>query len=180
MALLRSMSRRAAAAGALVALLAAGLPAASAQTAWRPERPITIIVPYSPGGGTDALGRFVAKELSRRWGSAVNVENYPGADGLIGTRRAIEARPDGYTFLVQLPSLLLNRHLPGFKGADPVTQLMPVSAFAVLSGVYVANTAIPGRTLGEVIQHCRTAATPWWYPWIILRCPKRSTPCRLS
>jgi tripartite-type tricarboxylate transporter receptor subunit TctC len=134
--------------------------AVQAQPAWKPERPVTFIVPYSPGGGTDALARFVAKELQRRWNQTVNVENYPGADGLIGTRRAIDARPDGYTFLVQLPSLVLNRHLPGFKGVDPVTQLMPVSAFAVLSGIYVVNAAIPGKTLSEVLQHCRTAATP--------------------
>jgi tripartite-type tricarboxylate transporter receptor subunit TctC len=160
MSLFRMPRRAVAAWGALASLLAVVSPGALAQQAWKPDRPITVIVPYSPGGGTDALARFVAKDLQRRWGQPVNIENYPGADGLIGTRRAIEARPDGYTFLVQLPSLLLNRHLPGFKGADPVSQLIPVSAFAVLSGVYVANVAIPGNTLGEVIQHCRAAPTP--------------------
>jgi tripartite-type tricarboxylate transporter receptor subunit TctC len=90
----------------------------------------------------------------------VNVENTPGADGLIGTRRVIDAKPDGYTFLVQLPSLLLNRHLPGFKGTDPATQLMPVSAYSVLSGVYVTHASIPGKTLGEVVQYCKSAAKP--------------------
>jgi tripartite-type tricarboxylate transporter receptor subunit TctC len=160
MALLRSRRAFAAACAAFASLAASTSPVAHAQPTWKPDRPVTFIVPYSPGGGTDALARFVAKDLQRRWGQTVNVENYPGADGLIGTRRAIEAKPDGYTFLVQLPSLLLNRHLPGFKGTDPITQLMPVSAFAVLSGVYVVNVAIPGNTLGEVIAHCRTAATP--------------------
>ena len=90
----------------------------------------------------------------------VNVENNPGADGLIGTRRVIDAKPDGPTFLVQLPSLLLIRHLPNFKGTDPTTQLMPVSAFSVLSGVYVANTAVPGNTLGELIRNCNAAPKP--------------------
>jgi tripartite-type tricarboxylate transporter receptor subunit TctC len=152
---------------ALVALAAAAaLGAAStshAQGVWKPDRPVTVIVPYSPGGGTDALARHVSKELSRIWGQPVNVENSPGADGLIGSRRVIEARPDGYTLLVQLPSLTLNRHLPGFKGTDPATQLVPISIFATLSGVVVVNSAIPGRTLAEVVAHCRTATPPCSY-----------------
>jgi tripartite-type tricarboxylate transporter receptor subunit TctC len=90
----------------------------------------------------------------------VNVENHPGADGLIGSRRAIEAKPDGHTLLVQLPSLLLNRHTPGFKGADPATQVLPVSAFAVLSGVVVAHVGIPANTMGELMNYCKTAAKP--------------------
>lgn len=135
---------------------------AQAQTAadWRPQRPVTLIVPYSPGGGTDALARFLARELSRTWEVAVNVENHPGADGLIGSRRAVEAKPDGHTLLVQLPSLLLNRHTPGFKGVDPATQLLPVSAFAVLSGVVVAHTGIPANTMGELMTYCKAAAKP--------------------
>ncbi len=134
--------------------------AAHAQTAWKPDRPVTLVVPYSPGGGTDVMARQVAKVLTRRWNQAVNVENTPGADGLIGTRRVIDAKPDGYTFLVQLPSLVLNRHLPGFKGVDPVTQLLPVSAYSVLSGVYVTHASIPGKTLSEVVQYCKTAPKP--------------------
>ena len=135
--------RRCAVAVALA--LAAGGAAAQAGTqaapaaGWKPERPVTLVVPYSPGGGTDVMARQVAKELSRRWGQAVNVENTPGADGLLGTRRVIESKPDGYTYLVQLPSLVLNKHLPGFKGADPTTQLIPVVAYSVLAGVYVVT-----------------------------------------
>jgi tripartite-type tricarboxylate transporter receptor subunit TctC len=156
--------RRCAVAVALA--LAAGGAAAQAGTqaapaaGWKPERPVTLVVPYSPGGGTDVMARQVAKELSRRWGQAVNVENTPGADGLLGTRRVIESKPDGYTYLVQLPSLVLNKHLPGFKGADPTTQLIPVVAYSVLAGVYVVNTAIPGKTLPEVLAYCRTAPQP--------------------
>jgi tripartite-type tricarboxylate transporter receptor subunit TctC len=106
------------------------------------------------------MARQVAKELSRRWNQPVNVENTPGADGLLGTRRVIESKPDGYTFLVQLPSLVLIKHLPSFKGTDPTTQLIPVVAYSVLAGVYVVNAAIPGRTLQEVLAHCRTATQP--------------------
>ena len=153
--------RRAAISAITAALCAVTVvPTALAQPAWKPTRPVTLIVPYSPGGGTDVMARQVAKELTKRWDQQVNVENHPGADGLIGTRRAIDAKPDGHTFLVQLPSLVLIRHLPNFKGIDPATQLLPVSAYSVLSGVYVANAAIPGNTLAEVVQYCKTAATP--------------------
>ena len=144
----------------LVVVLGISISAAHAQQAWKPERPVTIVVPYSPGGGTDTLARFVSKELARIWGQPVNVENNAGADGLIGSRRVIEAKPDGYTFLVQLPSLTLNAHLPGFKGADPAKQLIPISVFASLSGVLVANSSLPGATAAEVMQNCRSAAKP--------------------
>lgn len=156
----KPLRRMAMSAVAVALCTLAGAPAALAQPAWKPSRPVTLIVPYSPGGGTDVMARQVAKELSKRWDQPVNVENHPGADGLIGTRRAIDAKPDGHTFLVQLPSLVLIRHLPNFKGVDPATQLLPVSAYSVLSGVYVVNAAIPGNTLAEVVQHCKTATTP--------------------
>jgi tripartite-type tricarboxylate transporter receptor subunit TctC len=160
MGLIRSFLHTACASVVLLATAFATAPGALAQGAWKPDRPVTVVVPYSPGGGTDALARHVAKELARIWGQNVVVENTPGADGLIGSRRVIEAKPDGYTLLVQLPSLTLNRHLPGFKGADPATQLVPISIFATLSGVVVVNSALPGATLPEVVKHCRTSAQP--------------------
>ena len=144
----------------LLSLMSIATTALAQAADWKPQRPVTLIVPYSAGGGTDALARFLARELSRTWDVAVNVENHPGADGLIGSRRAIEAKPDGHTLLVQLPSLLLNRHTPGFKGADPATQVLPVSAFAVLSGVVVAHVGIPANTMGELMNYCKTAAKP--------------------
>jgi tripartite-type tricarboxylate transporter receptor subunit TctC len=127
----------------------------AAQAQWKPDRLVTLIVPYSPGGGTDAQSRAVARELQRIWGQPVIVENTAGADGLIGTRKVIEARPDGYTLLVQLNSLTLLKHLPGFKGTDPVTQLAPVSAFASLPGVFVVNAKLPVKTVGEMTRYCK-------------------------
>ena len=83
------------------------------------------------------------------------VDNTAGADGLIGTRKVIESRPDGYTLLVQLNSLTLLKHLPTFKGTDPVTQLVPVSAFASLPVVLVANAKLPIKTVAELTQYCK-------------------------
>ena len=129
---------------------------AQAQAAWKPEKPVTLVVPYAPGGGTDAQSRAVARELQRLWGQTVIVDNTSGADGLIGTRKVIEAKPDGYTLLVQLPSLTLLKHLPTFKGTDPVTQLVPVSAFSSLPGIFVANAKLPLKTAAEAARYCKT------------------------
>jgi tripartite-type tricarboxylate transporter receptor subunit TctC len=134
--------------------------ASSAQTPWKPERPVTLVVPYSPGGGTDAQARAVANELQRVWGKPVIVENMPGADGAIGTRKVAEAKPDGYTLLVQLPSITLIKHVPGSKGFDPLAKLTPVSAFSALPAVFVSNTKLPGKTLRDVVNYCKTATQP--------------------
>lgn len=143
----------------LLALSIAGS-AAMAQPAWKPEKPVTLVVPYSPGGGTDAQARAVANELQRIWGQAVIVENTPGADGAIGTRKVTDAKPDGYTLLVQLPSITLIKHVPGSNGFDPLARLTPVSAFSALPAVFVSNAKLPGKTLREVVNNCKTAAQP--------------------
>jgi tripartite-type tricarboxylate transporter receptor subunit TctC len=130
-------------------------PVAHAQATWKPEKLVTIIVPYSPGGGTDVQSRAIAKELQRIWGQTVIVDNTAGADGLIGTRKVIDSKPDGHTLVVQLNSLTLLKHLPLFKGADPVSQLTPVSAFSSLPGVFVASAKLPVKSVAEVTRYCK-------------------------
>ena len=142
-----------------LALFGGGAPA-TAQTAWKPDRPVTLILPYSPGGGADAQSRAVATELQRIWGQAVIVENAAGADGVIGTRKATEAKPDGHTLLVQLPSITLIRHVPASHGFDPLAMLTPVSAFSALPVAFVSNAKLPGKTLREVVTNCKAAAPP--------------------
>jgi tripartite-type tricarboxylate transporter receptor subunit TctC len=151
-----SLRRRAVAA----LTVAACLPLAVLAADWKPDRPVTLVVPYSPGGGTDAQTRVVAKELQQIWGQPVIVENVPGADGVIGTRKVIDAKPNGLTLLVQLPSLTLIKHLPTFKGSDPLAQLAPVSAFSALPGVVTANAALPVKSMEQLVRYCKSAATP--------------------
>ena len=151
-----SLRRRAVAALAL----AACLPVAAIAADWKPDYPVTLVVPYSPGGGTDAQTRVVAKELQQIWRQPVIVENVPGADGVIGTRKVIDAKPNGLTLLVQLPSLMLIKHLPTFKGIDPLAQLVPVSAFSALPGVVTTNAALPVKSMEQLVRYCRSAATP--------------------
>jgi len=150
---------RAATRRALLALLGAatlGAAAAHAEGAWTPERQVTLIVPYNPGGGTDATARAVASRLSVLWNKPVVVENLGGADGLIGTRRVIEAAPDGYTLLFQVPSVLLMKYQRSLKGIDPVGQLAPVTAVATSPTALVMTGTLPFKTLPELVAYCRS------------------------
>lgn len=145
-------------AAALVgAAFAAG---AQAQPAWKPERPVTLVVPYNAGGGTDASARAVAKQLSVIWNQPVVIENAAGADGLIGTRRVIDAKPDGYTLLVQIPSLALIKHQPALKGFDPLPHLEPITAMSKSQAIVVTNAQVPGKTMAELARYCKTARQP--------------------
>jgi tripartite-type tricarboxylate transporter receptor subunit TctC len=144
----------------LAAATSGAVTPALAQTAWKPNRPVTIVVPYVPGGGTDASARATAKLLGEQWGQPVLVVNLPGADGLIGTRKVAEAKPDGYTLLLQTPAIVLTKHAPSFTGTDPLTSLVPVTNIAQSPGVIVANGKFPATSLPELIKYCKTAATP--------------------
>jgi tripartite-type tricarboxylate transporter receptor subunit TctC len=76
-----------------------------------PSRPITLIVPYPPGGGVDAMGRMVAQKLSLALGQQFIIENRSGAGGVIGTRAAAKAAPDGYTLVMMISGISLPRAL---------------------------------------------------------------------
>lgn len=147
--------------GASVALAAAALAiSAHAQAVWKPTHPVTLVVPYSAGGGTDATARAVAKQLGVLWGQPVVVENMPGADGLIGSRRVMEAKADGHTLLLQVPAIVLTKYMPGLKGIDPLARLTPVTAVSQSAAAIVASAKLPVKTLAELFQFCKAAATP--------------------
>ena len=149
---------------ALCVIAAAALcslaPPAFAQAAWHPDRPVTLVVPYAAGGGTDATARAVSKQLGAIWGQPVIVENMPGADGLIGTRRVMEAKPDGYTLLLQVPSIVITKYTPGLKGIDPLARLEPVTAVSQSPAAVVVSAKLPVKTFGEFVQYCKSAAQP--------------------
>ena len=86
-----------------------GISPATAQT-W-PERPVTMVVPFPPGGGTDLLGRIVAKGLSEVLGQQVVVENVGGAGGMLGSSRVVKSAPDGYTMVIGTTADAINQTL---------------------------------------------------------------------
>lgn len=126
-----------------------------AQPVWKPGHPVTLVVPYAPGGGTDTVARAVSRQLAEIWGRPVVVENLPGADGLIGTRRVMDAKADGSTLLLQVPAIVLTKYTPGLKGIDPLARLQPVTAVAQASNALLVSGKLPVKSLAEFVQYCR-------------------------
>jgi len=127
---------------------------AQAQPApWSPVRPVTLIVPYPPGGPTDILARTIAAELARDLGQPVNVENVPGGAGAIGTRRAAQAAADGHTLALgnnQTHATNVSL-LPQGGGYDPVRDFAPIMVGAELPVRSVADlVALARRDPGKL------------------------------
>jgi tripartite-type tricarboxylate transporter receptor subunit TctC len=113
----------------------------SAYAGW-PDRPITFVVPYTPGTGIDMIARQLAARLPKKLGQPVVVENLAGASGNIGSEKVARSKPDGYTFLVQVNTLVMNKSLyPGLR-YDPVNDFDPVSQTSWGSLVLVVNPAV--------------------------------------
>ena len=134
----------------------ASLLLASAASAAYPDKPITLIVPWAPGGSTDILGRAIAEQLTRSIGQPVLVENRAGASGNIGSNLVAKARPDGYTLLIgSMSTHAMNPALmPAmpFKGADDFT---PIALVANVVNTMVINAAVPARNLQEFIAYAK-------------------------
>jgi len=135
-------------------LLAGPLPlvGAKAQMAY-PNKPIRLIVPFTPGGSTDVLGRAIGLEISRSLGQPVIVENVPGAGGSLGAERVARSAPDGYTLLMgHIGTLGVNPSLYPKLGYDPVKSFAPVAWIARVPNVLVVNPSVPARNLRELVD----------------------------
>jgi tripartite-type tricarboxylate transporter receptor subunit TctC len=139
-------------------LLAAGLLTAGLTlpgAAWAqnyPNKPIRLIVPFTPGGTTDILARAVGQELSKAWGQSVVVENVPGAGGSIGAERASKAAPDGYTLMMgHIGTLAVNPALYPNLGYDPINSFAPVAFVARVPNILVVHPSVPAQNFKEFI-----------------------------
>lgn len=112
-----------------------------------PTRPITLIVPYPAGGGVDAMGRIIGQKLSEALGQQVVIENRGGAGGMIGTRDAAKAAPDGYTLVMLLTGISLGNN-PGY---DLQKDFAPIGLVASTPMIVVSNPNFPAKSLAEVI-----------------------------
>jgi tripartite-type tricarboxylate transporter receptor subunit TctC len=155
------LSRRESLRRAALFLVVAGAPAAaSAQQATYPAKPIKLVIPYPPGGGTDITGRAMAQKLSEFLGQSVVIENKPGATGMIGAASVAKSAPDGYTVLFGAASeMAINASLFKNMTYDPRTDFEPVTLVATFPLVFIAP-ASTARSLKELIEAAR--AKPDW------------------
>ena len=145
------MIRRRALLAAALALWAGG---AFAQP--YPSKPIRLIVPFTPGGSTDILGRAIGQKLAEALGQQVVIENRPGAGGSIGAEAAARAAPDGYTLLMgHIGTLAVNPSLYPKLGYDPLKSFVPVAWVARVTNVLVVNPAVPAQTVQELVKLAR-------------------------
>ena len=114
------------------------------QDAW-PMRPVRIILPFPPGGGTDILGRLIAERLSAGIGQPVVTENRGGAGGNVGAEAAARSAPDGYTIVLVAPSLAISPTLYSKINYDPVKDFAPISLVATVPNVMVTQPSLPGQ-----------------------------------
>jgi tripartite-type tricarboxylate transporter receptor subunit TctC len=117
-----------------------------------PTRTITLVVPYPPGGGVDAMARVVAEKLAGVLGQQVVVDNRAGGSGLVGTRTFIKSAPDGYTlFLGHTGSISINPSLYANAAFDPRKDFAPIGLIASMPVALLANPAFPAKTIGDVV-----------------------------
>ena len=117
-----------------------------------PSRPVNLVVPFPPGGGTDTGARILAEQLSKRWGQPVVVENKGGAAGQIGADSVAKAKPDGYTLLLgNIGTQAINPSLYAKLPYDADKAFAPVSLVAELPLAMMVNPALPAKTASEFI-----------------------------
>jgi len=132
-----------------LALLFSGSAAAQAPY---PSRPITTIVGFAPGGGTDTVSRIIAKTLGDQLGQQVLTDNKSGAGGNIATDLVVKAAPDGYTiYLANVGAIAVNPHLLSLAH-DPLKDLAPISMAVVFPNLVVVHPSVPANTFAEFIK----------------------------
>ena len=151
---------------------------ASAQT----PRTIKIIVPSTPGGGSDTIARIMADHISRAYGQSMVVENRPGASNTIGTEVVARSAPDGNTLVITTPEFVINAHLRKLS-YDPLTSFEPICYLVQSPQLIVVNSTSPYRTLNDLLDAARAkpgeltmaSAGPASSPHIAIETIKRAT-----
>lgn len=116
-----------------------------------PTKPVTIVVTFPPGGGTDLLARKLGDELEKRWDKPVIIENRPGASGNIGARYVAESQPDGYTLLMVNSSFAINPGVYKNLGFDPKEDFAPIMNIAWVPSVIVVGSKKPLMSLNQAL-----------------------------
>ncbi|HSV78492.1 MAG TPA: tripartite tricarboxylate transporter substrate binding protein [Ramlibacter sp.] len=137
-------------------LAAAGLLPVTGTAQTFPGKTITLVVPYTAGGGTDQIARIIAPRLAARLGADVIVENKPGAGGLLGVQAVANAAPDGHTLLVMDASFATMAALSPERRNAALKEVIPVSIVTVTPYVIAINSKVPAKNLQEFIAVARS------------------------
>ena len=140
----------------LAALALAGLAAGPVRAQAWPDKPIRIVVPYTPGGASDITARLLADRLSVRLGQPVTVDNRAGASGVIGTELVAKAQPDGHTLALVASSHVVNKALFNNLSYDPIKGFAPISQTANVQLVMVVPATLGVSTVAEFVALARS------------------------
>jgi tripartite-type tricarboxylate transporter receptor subunit TctC len=141
--------------GGIAIVLATILGASARAESPYPNRPIHIVVPYPAGGIVDIVARAVTEQVGRDWNQAIVADSRPGANGNIGTASVARSEPDGYTWLVTGPAVLVNPTLYKDAGWEPMTNFKCVGLAIWNQSVALVNPAMPVKTLAEFVAYAR-------------------------
>ena len=144
---------------------AAATPAAS-RLAWSqayPTRPVRMIVPFAPGGQNDAIGRVIAQKLSEHFGRQYVIENVGGGGGVVGTTRAAQAAPDGYTLLVMDTGFVINPFVYPKVPYDPFKDFEPVSIAVTTTQVLTVTPSLPVQNVKELVALVKASPGKYSY-----------------
>jgi tripartite-type tricarboxylate transporter receptor subunit TctC len=150
---------------ALAALACTGsvLAGAGANAQSYPDKPIRLIVPFTPGGVTDNIGRVLAERMGRELGQSIIIDNRAGANGRIGTDAVAKAAPDGYTLLLGgIGALTIHPHMLKVP-YDPVNDFVPISLVATNDVVIVVNPKLPVKTPAELVAYVKANGAKMQY-----------------
>ena len=125
---------------------------ASALAQTYPTKPIRLIVPYPPGGGTDIFARLLGAKLGETLGQQLVIENRAGAAGVLGADAAAKAAPDGYTLVVgQASNLAINPHMMSKLPYDPLKDFAPITLIATSPSLLVVHPSLPARSVKDLV-----------------------------
>src|SRR5690606_10669101 len=120
-----------------------------------PSKPVRIIFPYPPGGAGDLVARYMAAQLSERWGQSVIVENRPGAGTVIGATAVANATPDGYTLLYTANSHIINSHLMKLP-YDAMKDFIPIATTASAPYLLLLHPSVPASSMATFLDYAKS------------------------
>lgn len=129
-----------------------------------PSKPVTLVIPFPPGGTNDVVGRYVADRLKDFWKQTVVVENRPGAGSAIGVGHVVRSKPDGYTLLFVSSSFTTNAAVQKNLQFDPIKDLQPIGMVALGDQFVLAGSRVPLSSLKDLQKQAQAQTTSTLLP----------------